>query len=527
MKSKTLIFNARIYTQAEGLVIDSIAICGSRIVAIGNNLQHDPDFKKYHQVDLKGRTMTPGFVDSHTHFHYFARWLGMVDVDGIDTIQKCLSRIKKFASGLGKSEWVIGNGYSADRFRTRLEPDRWMLDRVCGNRPAFIYSKDGHTAWVNSRALKLASIGKKTADPPGGVIDRLSDGEPSGILRETACHLVYSILPSPSHAATRRLYKKALDYAYRKGVTAVHSVDGEAGFTFFSKMAETGSLGLRINYFFPVAVLAKLHRAKIRYGAGDDFLRVAGIKVFTDGALGSQSANCFNKYIGSKDNYGIETTSAKELVRIVKSAARLGLPCAIHAIGDRAVSNVLDAIEKTPPLKSGARHRIEHLQLVRRKDLARVKKLGVIASMQPSHCPSDIKLIRKYWGARGANAFVFRTIIDKKIDLTFGSDVPIEPLDPIAGIAAAVRRARPGSRDVFYPEQRITAAEALYRFTVAPALAVGQGHCRGYLLPGYPADFVVLSEDITRVAPSKIYDIKVLATVLDGKVKYRHNSLPL
>ena len=209
----------------------------------------------------------------------------------------------------------------------------------------------------------------------------------------------------------------------------------------------------------------------------------------------------------------------------IRRAGRLGLPCAIHAIGDRAIDNVLTAFENTPKVKGGARHRIEHLQMVRRKDLARLKRLNVVASMQPSHCPSDIHMVRKYWGKRGRNAYIFRTLIDRRIDLAFGSDVPIEPLDPLAGIAAAVRRARPGNRDVFYPEQRIAAVEALHAFTVGAAVAAGQEHCRGYLLPGYPADFVVLDCDIKRVAPSRLYAARVLATIIDGTVKYLERSL--
>jgi predicted amidohydrolase YtcJ len=184
---------------------------------------------------------------------------------------------------------------------------------------------------------------------------------------------------------------------------------------------------------------------------------------------------------------------------LIKSAARLGLPCAVHAIGDRAVANVIDAFESSLPLKSGGRHRIEHLQMIRRKDIPRLKRLGIVASMQPSHCPADIDLVRKYWGARGRNAYVFKTLIDRGINLAFGSDAPIEPL----------RRSRPGRRDLFYPEQRISAAQALNRFTVGPAFAAGQEHCRGYILPGYPADLVVLSDDVTRVAASAIARIEV------------------
>jgi len=275
------------------------------------------------------------------------------------------------------------------------------------------------------------------------------------------------------------------------------------------------------------AKLPELIKNRVSYGTGTDFFRLAGVKIFADGSLGSQTAQCFNKYLGSRDNYGIEVTPVTQLKKLIKQASRLGLPTAIHAIGDKAVANVLDALETALPLKSGARHRIEHLQLIRRKDIPRLKKLDVVASMQPSHCPSDINMVRKYWGKRGANAYIFRTLIDKKINLAFGSDCPIEPLDPLAGMAAAVRRALPGEKDVFYPNQRITPLEALYNFTAGPAVAVGQGHSRGFLLPGYPADYVVLSDDLGKVAPGRIYDIKVLATILDGQVKYCHSALSL
>jgi predicted amidohydrolase YtcJ len=318
----------------------------------------------------------------------------------------------------------------------------------------------------------------------------------------------------------------ALNHAYQKGVTGVHSVDSSPNvFDWFTELASNRKLGLRINYFFPAAQLPNLLKNNTRYGSGNDFLRVAGIKIFSDGSLGSQTALCFSKYLGSINNYGIEAKSKEQMLKEVTAASHLGLPAAIHAIGDKAVSNVLDVFKKAPKLRNGARHRIEHLQLCRRKDIARLKKLNVVASMQPSHCPSDIQMVRKYWGKRGADAYIFRTLIDKGVDLAFGSDVPIEPLDPVAGIAAAVRRAKPKSRDVLHPEQKITAGEALFRFTVGPAIAAGQEHCRGRLLPGYPADFVVLSDDITKVPANRIYDVQVLATVLDGEIKFNSAGL--
>ncbi len=528
MKAKSLIYNARIYTQAESLIVDSMAVRRNRIEAVGHNLQHAGDFRGYHQINLRGKTVVPGFVDAHTHIHYFALSQARVSLEGLDSLDACLSKIKKFARSLKQNEWVVGEGYTLDRFRKRIQPDRYLLDKVTHGRPAFIFSRDQHSAWVNSRALEKAKISGATPAPPGGEIVRFDDGTPTGILRERpAFDKVFCNIPQPSRGEIDRRWRQALEHAYKKGVTGVHSFDGPEAFDSLVSLAERNRLGLRINYYPQARLLPKLYETGTKYGTGTDFFRIAGVKIFADGSLGSQTALCFNRYLGSKDNYGIEITPVGEMRRLIRSAAKLGLPCAIHAIGDKAVSNVLDALAGCPPLPPGVRHRIEHLQLVRRKDLSRVKQLTAVASMQPSQCPSDIKLIREYWGARGANCFLFRTIIDKGIDLAFGSDVPTEPLDPIAGMAAAVQRALTNSKDVFYPQQRITGGEALYHFTVGPAIASGEANRRGRLLPGYPADFVVLSDDITRVPPGRIRETTVLATVLDGSVKYWSSSFRL
>ncbi|MGH8015033.1 MAG: amidohydrolase [Candidatus Zixiibacteriota bacterium] len=526
---KTIFYNARIYPQLDNLTANSMVISGNRIVAIGDDLHRSDEFRSFSKINLNGKTVVPGLVDAHTHFYYFALTFGIVDLNGLDSIDKCLSKIKTFATKLDKNEWIVGSGYAPDRFKQRIEPDKIQLDNISGRRPAFIFSKDQHSAWVNSKTIELAGINKSTPDPAGGRIERLYDGTPSGILREgPAYKRIHDLIPEPSKSKVTKYYNLALEHAYRNGVTGVHSVDSSPrAFEWFTELAEKNNLGLRINYYFPSAQAANLSRKTIRFGSGNEFLRVAGIKIFSDGSLGSQTALCFSKYIGSKNNYGIEVKSVSEMRAEVTAAAHLGLPAAIHAIGDKAVANVLDVFEEAPKLSNGARHRIEHLQLCRRRDIARLKKLNVVASMQPSHCPSDIKMVRKYWGKRGADAYIFRTLIDKGVDLAFGSDVPIEPLDPIAGIAAAVRRARPNSHDVLHPEQRITAMEALYRFTIGPAIAVGQAHCRGRLLPGYPADFVVLSDDITKVSANRIYDVKVLATVLDGEVKFAASGMKL
>ena len=518
---KLLITNAKIYTLIDNFVVNSMAVDNGEIIAVGDNLDNNIQFKKYKQINCKGRVILPGFVDSHTHFVFYALSLGRVNLCEKDSLSESLKKISKFSKTLKKNEWIVGEGFSPDRIFAKDEPDRFMLDKVSGGRPAFIFSKDGHIAWVNTKALEIGRILTDHASPQGGEIVRSSDGTASGILKENPGYdPVYKNIPYPSMSYQDKYYKKALDIAYRRGVTGVHSFDGPKAFEYLMDLAQKNKTGLRFNYYPPPSLLPDLIKTNTVYGTGNDYFRIAGIKIFADGSLGSQTALCFNKYPGSKNNYGIETLSSKGILTIAKQASKLGLPLAVHAIGDKAVANVLDALEKAPKLKSGARHRIEHLQMIRRKDIARLRKLNIIASMQPSHCPSDIDLINKYWGSRGKNAFIFKTLLDKKVDLTFGSDVPIEPLNPIDGIAAAVRRARKGSRKTFYPDQRISVLDAVKGFTVGAAITTGQQNSRGHLIPGYPADFVVLSEDIFKVAPSNIYDIKVLATFIDGEAKY-------
>lgn len=521
-----MLHNGRVHTMADDVIVDSVAITKNRIAAVGNNLQHDPEYKKFYPIDLKGMTVVPGLNDAHTHFGFLALNLGRVSLDGLTSIEACLRKIKKYAEKLRRDEWVLGAGYSTDAFRKRVSPDRYMLDKVTGGRPAFILSKDEHSAWVNTRALEMAGIHADSPQPQGGEYVKDERGEPTGILREgPAWEQVGHMVPSPSNATVRRLYEQALELAWRRGVTGVTSFDSPEAFEFFTDLAERGKLGVRIDYYPPAGMLSTLKRAGIRYGAGNDWLRICGVKIFADGSLGSQTALCFNKYRGSKNNRGIEVTPPEEIARLVRAAARLGLPAAIHAIGDKAVAQVLDVLEGTPPLKSGRRHRIEHLQLVRRKDIPRVRKLGVIASMQPSHCPSDIDMIERYWGPRGRNAYIFRTLLDSGIDLAFGSDAPIEPLDPLAGMAAGVRRARKGARKAFYPKQGISAREALHGFTVGPAMAAGVDDFRGRILPGYMADLTVLADDPTRVGASRLYDLEVVGTIVDGRVRFGQNNL--
>jgi hypothetical protein len=523
---KTLFFNGQVLTQCPGLHADSLAVDKNLIVAVGAGLQHDPQLKSFARFDLKGKTVIPGLVDAHTHFYFWAQSLGHVSMQDCNSLESCLRRIKKYAYSLPPNGWVIGEGYSPEAYRKRVAPDHKILDRVTSGRPAFIFSKDEHSAWVNSAAMELAGINRLTPEPSGGRIERDRQGEPTGILREgPGYQLVYRLIPRTGEKEIRRLWQQALDIAWKRGVTGVHSFDSPEGFSFMEKLSERGKLGLRVNYYPRIEYVADLERARIRYGQGDDFLRFAGIKIFVDGSLGSQTALCFHKYAGSKSNYGVEVTTKETLARYVRRAARLGFPCAVHAIGDRAVSNVLDVLEKSSRLPAPRRHRIEHIQLIRRRDIARLKRLNVIASMQPSHCASDVTMIRRYWPDQAEDAYLFKSIESADVILAFGSDCPIEPLDPLTGMAAAIRRVPKDSRLRFFPSESLSAERSLRAFTVGPAIAAGEEERRGYLLPGYPADLVILSENPTTIPADGLYDLAVLATILDGQPVYADSSI--
>jgi len=517
LKKNKVFYNGRIYTQADGIIADSMAVRGDRIVAIGRDLEHDSQTRGFAKIDLKGLTVIPGLADAHTHFYYLAMAQSDVHLDGLMSFDEVLAAIETHAATLGADEWVIGQGFAPDSWKKHVDPDKDMLDKVTGRHPAAIFSKDMHTLWVNSRALKLAGLSDKTVDPEGGRIERQSDGEPTGLFREKpAFEPVLDRIRPPSPGRLRRLFKKAVAATHSRGVTSVHSFDGIEALDFFTGLAAAGQLDLRINQYPPAEKLPLLKKRGIRPEIDDARFAVSGVKIFADGSLGSQTAYCFNKYPGSDNNYGVEVTTQSEMLTLIREAAELGLPCAIHAIGDRAVANVIDCFEQAPPLDPPTRHRVEHVQMIRRKDIPRFARLDLTASVQPTHCSADVNMIDKYWGKRGRNCYIFKTMFKNRIPLAFGSDAPIEPLDPLAGIYSAVTRLpRRGSRG-FYPEERLSVAEAVFASTVGPAFAVGEHHLRGALRPDLKADFVVLARDIYRRSPTSIAATHVEATFLDG-----------
>ncbi len=505
-----------------------MVISGGSIVEVGGDADHlISEYPDHPAVDLGGRVVVPGFVDSHVHFYFWVATLDTVHLEGTGTFDDALDKIKRFASGDAARRWIVGDGWSADRWERYHLPTAAELDSVTGGRPAALFSKDQHLMWVNSRALREAGIDKKSPDPEGGKIDRdPATGEPTGILREIPGYFpVLKLIGNPDPGRMDRLWKKAAQIAYSHGVTGFHSVDGPEAWPYFQRRHERKKLGFRVQYYFPVAMIDELIDRGVVSGMGDDTLRVAGVKIFADGSLGAQTALMKKPYRGKTSDTGLAVTDFDELITQIGKATRNNLACAVHAIGDRAVANVITAY-KSVGYRSYLRHRIEHLQIISMEDIPRLKATGVIASMQPSHCPSDRKLIADYWGKRGRNAYLFKTLLENRIPLTFGSDCPIEPIDPLAGIHAAVNRNGYGERGgKFYPGQCLTVAQAVHGFTAGPAYAAGRDSFSGKIAPGCQADLAILDDDIYSMPSSSLYRARVAATIFDGRVVYNGGGL--
>jgi predicted amidohydrolase YtcJ len=493
-------------------IVRALAIAGDRVA--GGVGTHEIALASPESVDLGGRTVLPGFADAHVHFPTWALAQRQVDLDGCQTLEEAVARI---AAGPRPAGGVVrAYGWRSGDWSPPVEPTRQDLDAVTGPTPAALVSKDYHSLWLNSAALALAN---GDLEVEGGVVERTPDGEPTGVLREEAAwrfrerHLD---VPDEEYVEAMR---DGVRLALSRGVTAVHDKDGWLGAPrLWQLVRERGGPGLRVWQSLPHALLPALEAIGMRSGIGDDFLRLGYLKVFMDGTLGSRTALML-------DGSGVEITSADELAEIVRRAARLGWPVAVHAIGDRANRNALDAFERTAeewrPL--GLRHRIEHAQCLAPEDLGRFARLGVAASVQFSHAPSDRYLAEQLWPERLEGAYAWRSLQQSGTLLANGSDAPIEDLDPLAGIRAAVLRTA-DERPAWRPEQALGVEESFVATCVAPAWLSGDERRRGRLLPGYLADLVVLDRDPVTCAPEALAEVSVVATMVGGR--WAHNPPP-
>ncbi|MFQ5606808.1 MAG: amidohydrolase [Candidatus Zixiibacteriota bacterium] len=534
MKRGVLFYNGIVEPMRPGrpgrLSANSLAYSDGKISAVGANLENDPELARYQRVNLDGAAVYPGFVDAHTHFCYYALALDQVSLTGVASLSAALKKVKTYASRLSRGEWLSGGGLQVELWAPANWPTAAQLDSVTGERPAALYSHDQHSLWVNSEALRLAGITRHTPDPPGGRIERNPDGSPTGILRENAAFATtLGLIPEPSARRKEELYRRALEIAFSRGVTGIHSFDTGPRLDFLVELSNAGTLGLRVNLYINSSDLDRATRvlgSDPFFGYGDDWFRIAGVKFFADGSLGSKTALLHQPYLKSRASYGVPVHSTQDLASLARRARRLGLPCAVHAIGDRAVTNVITALSKVKP-PSGSRHRIEHVQMIRRRDIPALRRLGAVASMQPQQLPGDVDQINNLWGARARNCYLFKTLDAAGVPLAFGSDVPIEPLNPLAGISDAVQRRSASSRRALNSAERIGPLVAVSHFTAGPAYAAGEERYSGALVPGYRADLVILENDLRKIPPARLAQTGVVATILDGECVYSSGALDL
>jgi hypothetical protein len=527
MHADLLLINGRVITFA-GRPCEGLAIIRDRIAATGTT----PDIlplrgPRTKVIDLRGRLAVPGFTDSHVHLAALASRLSAVKLESAASLSEALRRVAAHARALPRGEWITGGGFDKNRWGDAF-PTRHDLDRVAPHHPVALRTRDGHSVWANSLALERCGIRRGARAPNGGVVLKDAKGEPTGILQETAIRLLYACPEYRERDPTDEQLVAAQRFLIRQGVTSVHLMEEARVFEALQRLRASGDLLLRATVYRSLGELDDLIAAGAMSGLGDEWLRIGGVKMLIDGSLGSQTAWMFEPYANAPQaGRGVPTMSRADLREAVGRASRAGIACAIHAIGDRANAEVLDALETVRDMPTPLPHRIEHAQLLRRRDIGRFARLGAIASMQPCHILGDIDPAERYWGKRSRYAYAVRSLLASGATLAFGSDAPVETANPLAGLFAAVMRQSSDGQPVggwYRKEEGIGVTEALRCYCLGPAVATGEAQFKGRLAPGCLADVVVLSEDIARMRGRALLKVRVDLARVGGRVRYRRRG---
>lgn len=532
-------------------VVEAFAVSGGRIVGLGTTSRITSSFKANNVVDLKGKTVLPGFIDSHAHFFSLGIARMTVDLLGAASEQEAAQRVRLRVEKSKTGEWIRGRGWDQNEWPTREFPTRATLDRVAPNNPAFLIRIDGHAIWVNSLALKEAGVSKSTKDPDGGRIVRDSRGNPTGVLVDNAIELVQSHLPPMSDSEQIEAMQLASEECVKDGLTTVFDMGIDSvELALYKKLIDEDKLPVRI--YAAIGGLGNLWNRFLEEGPligyGDNHLTVRAVKLYMDGALGSRGAALIDPYSDDPGNRGLTIISEDALRSATIDALKHGFQVCTHAIGDRAndiVLRVYAAALKEVPVKD-ARLRIEHAQVLDSVDIPKFKEHGVIPSMQPTHATSDMYWAEARLGPKRIRyAYAWRSLLKTGVIIPGGSDFPVENPNPIWGIYAAVTRkdkkgrpqnaeearqyfefSKAGMTDTsefnngWYPEQKMTREEALKSFTTWGAWGGFEEHLVGSIQKETLADFVVLSSDIATVPENEILNARVLQTYVGGKEVY-------
>jgi len=526
----TVLYNGTIHTlDPQTPTAEAIALSGEQIAAVGSTddlcALLGPNGKS---IDLDGKTVVPGLVDAHLHFAGYSQRLDQVHIHELPK-EETLARVKERVLQSGPGTWLRGGGWNCNLWPGGAFPTRQDLDAIAPDNPVALSSKDGHSVWINTRAMQEAGIDANTDDVPGGAVFRDASGMPTGILQENAQGLIRDAIPRPTPEENVSAIERGMASAHRLGLTGVHDCEGAEALAAFQTLRRQGKLTMRVLMHIPQSSVEAAIQVGIHDGLGDPWIRFYGCKIFADGALGSRSAWMIAPYEDDPNSTGIPTITPEDLTALVRQCNQAGLSVAVHAIGDGANRAVLDAIENVRDENTAhLRNRIEHVQLLHPDDIPRLARLGVVASMQPIHATADIDIVDQHWGARGTSSYAWRSLLDTGTMLAFGSDAPVEDISPLVGIHAAVTRRRANgypAPEGWYPEQRLTVHEALYAYTMGAAYASGEENIKGSLVPGKLADLVVLDRDLYQIDRMEILETKVVATMVGGTFVYRDRSL--
>jgi predicted amidohydrolase YtcJ len=526
MVQHVILVNGNIVTLDEQLPrARALVLRGDEIVYVGD----DAEARAYRQpnstvIDLRGKLALPAFTDAHIHFTGFAQSLENVDLRDCRSQQEAVARVRARAAQTPPGQLIWGGGWNNAEWDNPAFPDKRALDAVAPHHPVILTRKDGHSVWVNSLALQNAHITRETRAPNGGVIDHDASGEPAGILRENAIALLGEGIGAFGSALRQDTLRRAMTHAHSRGITTIHNIEDANAMRAFQDLRAAGKLTLRVVHSIPAEKLTHARALGLQRGLGDEWFRLQAIKIFADGSLGSHTAEMREPFLDAPGNCGVGVTDSANLLDFARRAAEAQIDVWTHAIGDRAITRVLDVYAQLRAEGfADARFRIEHVQHLHPSDATRFRALNVFASMQPLHQPSDMFVAAARLGReRAAWTYAFKSLQDAGAILAFGSDCPVEKLDPLLGIHAAVTRQNAAGEppNGWYPEQRIAVLDAVRAYTLGVAQSVGDEMRAGSLTVGKRADVVVLNENIFEIPAREILQVTVTHTICGGQVVY-------
>jgi predicted amidohydrolase YtcJ len=541
-KADIIFMHANVYTGVPAntpfssiLREEAIAVRGDRIQAVGKMVDLEKLKGPQTQVlDLGGHFVMPGFNDAHLHLDDAGMTKLSVDLTGVKSLDDLRARVAKKVEESKAGDWILGSGWDETLWPVKVTPTRWDMDEASDGHPVFLVRIDGHIAVANTRALQLGSVTLASRNPQGGQIDRNQNGEPTGILRETAQSAVLSVIPKPTHRLRREALELALADLAEHGVTSAQDYSPNwENFQTYEELEKEGKLTARITEWLPFDdPVEDLIKKRDSHPQSDLMLHTGQLKGFMDGSLGSHTAAMIEPYADDPKNSGLPRYDAAKLNDMTKERVLAGFQIGFHAIGDKGVQMALDAFAEAEKAAREAhvkaanggddfRLRIEHAQVTTPSEIAQFKSLRVIASMQPSHVLTDMRWAKDRLGPkRAATSYAWLAFLNKNVALAFGTDYPVEPVSPFRGLFAAVTRKSEDGKMEYVPEQRLTIDQAIAAYTSGSAFAEFAEKEKGKLVTGMLADFVVLDRDPTASSPDKLLATKVLRTVVGGKTVY-------